>query len=131
MPEQNLPQPADIKRKCPLSVIVIGCLFAAAGAIGFVHHASEFKLHGPPHQDLISVSVIRLLAVVGAVFLFLGNNWARWLLIIWLAFHTVLSAFHSVSQVVMHSLLLGVVAYFLFRPQTSAFFCRRKNPNPD
>jgi hypothetical protein len=128
MPEQNLLQPMDTKRKCPLSVIVIGCLFAAAGAIGIVHHANEFNVHSPEQQDLILVSSIRLLAVVAAVFLFFGHNWARWLLIIWLAFHIVLSAFHSVSQVLMHSLLLGIVAYFLFRPQTSAFF-RRQKPN--
>ena len=43
-------------------------------------------------------------------------------LIVWLAYHVVLSGFHSVSQVVVHSILLGVIAYFLFLLQASAYY---------
>jgi len=113
---------ADVVRKCPPAVIVIAWLSACAGAIGFAYHASEFKLHGPFQHELVLVCFIRLLAVVAAVFMLRGHNWARWLLIAWLGYHIILSAFHTVSQVVVHSLLLGVIAYFLFRPQASAYF---------
>jgi len=126
MPETPLLHQADVVRKCPPAVIVIAWLFACAGAIGFAYHATEFKLHGPFPHALVLVCFIRLLAVVAAVFMLRGHNWARWLLIVWLAYHIVLSAFHTVSQVVVHSLLLGVIAYFLFRPQASAYFRHAK-----
>ncbi len=51
-----------------------------------------------------------------------GRNWARWLLLVWLAFHVILSAFHALFELVVHSLLFAVIAYSLFRPRVSAFF---------
>jgi hypothetical protein len=122
MPENNLVQPTGTNRKCPPSVIVIACLFAAAGTVGLVHHASEYNFHSSLQPDQLLVLLLRLLAVIGAVFMLLGHNWARWLLIVWLAYHVILSGFHNLSQVVIHSLLLVVIAYFLFRPRTSAYF---------
>ena len=52
----------------------------------------------------------------------LARDWARWLLTAWVAYHVVLSAFHSLFELVIHGLLLAVVAYFLFRPAASAYF---------
>jgi hypothetical protein len=51
-----------------------------------------------------------------------GFNWARWLLVVWIAYHVILSAFHSPFEVVIHGLLFGVVVYFLFRRQASVYF---------
>jgi hypothetical protein len=51
-----------------------------------------------------------------------GHNWARWLILVWIAYHVVLSALHSVSEVVVHGLLFVVIAYVLFRPRVSAYF---------
>ena len=51
-----------------------------------------------------------------------GCNWARWLLAAWMAYHVVLSAFHSVTELALHTLLFGAIGYFLFRPQSSAYF---------
>jgi hypothetical protein len=62
------------------------------------------------------------LAILGGVFVFRGSNWARWLLLVWTAYHVGLSAFHALSELAMHSLLFAVVAYFLFRSQASAYF---------
>jgi hypothetical protein len=108
--------------KRPLPVTVISCLFLVAGVIGIAYHATEFKTHGPFQYDLILVCVVRLVAVICAVFMLRASNWARWLLIIWLAYHVILSAFHSTSELIIHSLLLAVIAYFLFRPAASAYF---------
>ena len=109
-----------IAGKRPLSVTIIGLLFIAAGAFGFVYHVSEFK-HAF-HNDLIWVLLVRLMAIVGGVFMLLGKNWARWLILIWMAYHVVLSAFHSRSELITHSLLLVVIAYFLFRPKVVEYF---------
>jgi len=108
--------------KRPLSVTVIGWLFVLAGVIGLAYHASDLVARRPFEYDLVLVSFVRLLAILCGVFLLRGSNWARWGLIIWMAYHVVLSGFHSVLELVMHSVLLALIAYFLFRPEVSAYF---------
>lgn len=119
MPRQH------IMNRRPLSVTVISWLFIAAGAIGLAYHLTEFQ--GQFKYDLVLVCFVRLLAILAGLFMLRGSNWARWLLLVWIVYHVILSAFHSVSELAMHSLLLGVVAYFLFRRQASAYFswCER------
>lgn len=112
----------DTMNTRPLSVTVIGCIFVAAGVIGFAYHVTEFKTQRPFEYGIVWVCFLRLLAILGGVFVLRGNNWARWLLLVWIAYHVILSAFHSLSEVVFHSLLFAVVAYVLFRPQASAYF---------
>jgi hypothetical protein len=111
-----------VKKHRPIAVTVIAWIFLASGLIGLVYHAKDFNSKGPVQFDLVSVSLVRLLAVIGAVFLLRGRNWARWLLVLWLAYHVGLSTLHSTSQTVMHALLLAVIAAFLFRPPASAYF---------
>jgi hypothetical protein len=108
--------------KRPRSVTVISCLFIAAGAIGLAYHATEFKTQRPFQSDLVWVCFVRLLAILCGAFMLRGSNWARWLLIVWIGYHVILSAFHTLFELVMHSLLFAVVAYFLLRPQASAYF---------
>ncbi len=108
--------------KRPVSVTVVAGIFMAAGVMGFVYHVSEFK--SSFEFELVWVCLLRLLAIVGGVFLLRGDNWARWLLLIWMAYHVILSAFHSPVELVMHSVLLVVIVYVLFRPRASAYFRR-------
>jgi hypothetical protein len=110
-----------VKRR-PLSITIIGWLFLGTGTIGLVYHATEFKTQRPVEYDVIWVCIVRLLAILSGVFVLRGSNWARWLLLVWLAYHVILSAFHSLFELAVHGLLLAVIAYFLFRPQTSAYF---------
>ncbi|RPJ61043.1 MAG: hypothetical protein EHM23_08345 [Acidobacteria bacterium] len=108
--------------KRPLAVTIISWLFIVAGAIGLAYHATELTAEGPFDSEVIWVLFVRLLAVAGGVFMLRGYNWARWLLLAWIAYHVILSVFHSLSELVMHTLLLVVIAYFLFRPRVSAYF---------
>jgi hypothetical protein len=108
----------------PVSVAIIGCLFLAAGAVGLAYHATEIRAERLFENDAVWVCLVRLLAMVGGAFLLRGRDWARWLLAAWMAYHIVLSAFHSLEQLLAHCLLFGVIAWFLFRPRTSAFFRR-------
>jgi hypothetical protein len=108
--------------KRPLSVTIIGCLFVAAGVIGFSYHVTEFKTLRPFEYGIVWVCILRLLAILGGVFVLRGHNWARRLLLVWIAYHVILSAFHPLSELVAHSLLFAVVAYVLFRPQATAYF---------
>jgi hypothetical protein len=112
--------------KRPLAVIIIAWVFVAAGVIGLAYHATEFKIARPFENDAVWVCFVRLLAIVGGVFMLRGQNWARWLAIAWMAWHVGLSAFHELSELIMHSVLLVVIAFFLFRPQASAYFREAK-----
>ena len=108
--------------KRPLSITVIGSLFIAAGVVGLAYHAIEFKALRPFQYDVGWVCLVRLLAIVGGMFMLRGSNWARWLLLVWVAYHVILSAFHSLSGALMHTLLFAIVAYFLLRPRAWAYF---------
>jgi hypothetical protein len=114
----------------PPSVTVISCLFIAAGVVGLAYHAGEFTTRPPIEYAL--VCFLRLLAILSGAFMLRGHNWARWLLLAWIAYHVVLSAFHSLSGLVTHGLLFAVVAYFLSRPRVSAYFrgARTVPPRP-
>ncbi len=106
----------------PRSITVISWLFIAAGVIGLAYHATEFKADRPFQYDVGWVCLVRLLAILCGVFMLRGSNRARWLLLVWIAYHVVLSALHSLSELVMHTLLFAIVAYFLLRRRTSAYF---------
>lgn len=109
-------------KKRPLSITIISWLFLAAGIIGFAYHVTEFKAQRPFENDAVWVCLVRLLAILGGAFMLRGSNWARWLLVVWMGYHIVLSVLHSPLQLFVHSLLFAVILYFLFRPQASAFF---------
>ena len=109
-------------KKRPLSVTIIGWLFILVGTIGFLYHANELRSPRRFGSELIWVCVLRLVAIVSGVFLLRGSNWARWVLLIWMAYHVGLGVLHSWSDVLTHSLLLIVIAFFLLRPQASAYF---------
>jgi hypothetical protein len=104
--------------KRPLPVTILGCLFIVAGLVGLVYHLLE----GPLDHWIVLISFVRVIAVVGGVFLLMGHNWARWLMLAWLAFHVVVSAFHSLSESIAHVVLLMVVGYFLVGPPASKYF---------
>src|SRR2546425_4908484 len=116
-------------KKRPLSITISSWLFVAAGVIGLAYHATEFKAQRPFEYDFVWVCFVRLLAILCGVFMLRGSNWARWLLLVWIAFHIILSAFHSLFELVIHSLLFAVVSYFLFRPQASAYLRGTRNGN--
>lgn len=108
--------------KRPLPVTVIGCLYAAAGAMALAYHWTEFKPRHPFSYDIVWISLVRLIAIVSGVYILRGSNWARWLALAWISFHVILSAFHSLPEFAMHSLFCAVSAYFLFRPGAARYF---------
>jgi len=108
--------------KRPFSVVVLSLLMIVAGAFGLVYHIRELNLQHPFQKDVLWVLLLRLLAIVCGVFMLRGSNWARWLTLGWLAYHVVLSMFHSVGEVAAHAILLAVFAFFLFRPRAAQYF---------
>ena len=108
--------------KRPRSITVISCIFLAAGFIGLAYHATEFNARSPFEYDVVWVCFVRLLAILCGVFMLRGSNWPRWLLVVWLGYHVILSVLHTPFELLVHSLLFAGVLYFLFRPQASVYF---------
>ena len=108
--------------KRPLSVTVVSWIFIAAGVVGLTYHATQFKALRPFDYELLGICFIRLLAILCGAFMLRGRNWARWGAVVWLGYHVILSVGHTLFQLLTHSLLLAAIAYFLFRPQASAYF---------
>lgn len=112
--------------KRPLTVIIIACLLMVTGALGIVFHLSDFKAQ-PFQYENVWISLVRLTAIVCGIFMLRGNNWARWLAIVWMAFHVIVGSLHSVREGVVHALFLLLFAYFLFRPEARAYFGRGRS----
>lgn len=108
--------------KRPLLVTIMGCVYIVTGAGGFALHASEIKsLHPFPYDALWPLG-LGVLAVVSGAYMLRGGNWARWLAVAWIAFHVGISAFDATRELIVHSVLLVVIVYLLFRPEATRYF---------
>jgi hypothetical protein len=109
-------------QKRPISVIVISCAFIATGVIGLIFRFNEVATQRPFPYEMAFVFLLCFAAIVCGAFMLQGRNWARWLSLAWMAYHVILSGFHSVFEFTVHGLLLAVLAYFLFRPRATEYF---------
>ena len=111
-------------RTRPFSVIVLSLIMAVVGVIALVYHLTKTDWQHPLRDDVLWIFAVELIAIVCGVFLFRGHNWARWLTVLWLGFHVVIS-FHPLGQFVFHAVLFAMIAYILFRrPETDYFRVR-------
>jgi hypothetical protein len=90
----------------------------AVGAVGCVARFPELMAR---QNNSVWIEVTELLALVAGVFLFRGRNWARWLALVWMAFHVAIS-FPVVRQVVTHSIIFALIAWVLFLPNVRRYF---------
>jgi hypothetical protein len=114
--------------KRPLSITVISWIFIAFGGIALLiallplaDSAAAQRIAETPFEFWL-IQVTQIFAVLCGVFMLYGFNWARWLLLVWVGYHVILSVMHSPLELLLHSLLFAVVLYFVFRPQASAYF---------
>jgi hypothetical protein len=111
-----------MKRR-PLSITIIGWFFIIFGSIALLSGlvpASNLSLEQLKGHWMVHLA--RFLSIVAGLFMLRGHNWARWLLVAWIAFHIVLSALHSTLQLLIHVVIFGVILFFLFRRPASAYF---------
>ena len=114
--------------KRPVTVTILACVLILAGAVGIAYHLSDFGPRHPFEYENVVILLVRVMAIVSGVFLLRGQNWARWLSIAWIAFHLILSFFHSVQEVIVHALVFALFAWFLFRPAARAYFRQPREP---
>jgi hypothetical protein len=112
----------NAERRRPLLVTIIGWVYIVTGVGGFGLHASEIKTLHPFPYDALWPLGLGIVAVVAGVYMLRRNNWARWLAVAWMAFHVGISAFGARRELIMHSVLLVVIAYLLFRPEATRYF---------
>jgi hypothetical protein len=118
----NLTNTMPTKR--PISVNIIAILYLAVGTIGFVYHGYESLRQTAFPSDAYGIEITEFLAIIAGVFMLRGQNWARWLAVAWMAFHVVVSAFHNFREFAIHTLLLALIAWILFRPKAAQYFNR-------
>ncbi|MBO0799214.1 MAG: hypothetical protein J2P31_10385 [Blastocatellia bacterium] len=119
--------------KRPLSVTVISWIFIAVGGIALINSllpltdpSAAWRIADHPYVFWL-IPLIEILAIGSGVFMLYRFNWARWLLVVWIGYHIILSVLHSALQVIVHSLLFAVVLYFLFRPETTTYFREKRS----
>ena len=74
--------------KRPLAVLFLSWLYIAVGTIGFVFNFPKLIAL---QQESIWIELTELLALIAGAFMFRGRNWARWLALVWMAFHIAIS----------------------------------------
>lgn len=104
--------------KRPFSVAFLGWLFIVVGLAALCYHLVKGSLD----FWMIPIALFELTGILAGIFLLKARNWARWLVLIWLAFHVVGRALDSLSSSVPHLLLLIAVGYFLFTQPDSRYF---------
>jgi hypothetical protein len=104
-------------RKPPFSVVVIACLYLIVGVGGFV-----LNLHAFGQPDFYWMEITETVGAIAGVFLLLGQNWARWLALAWMAFHVAIS-FGETGKLVVHSIFLVLIAWVLLRQEAREYFC--------
>lgn len=106
----------------PLSVTIVSWIYIVTGIGGIAFHATEFKLHHLFELDAILPLAVRLLAIVAGIFMLRGQNWARWLAIMWIGYHVVWGSLQSLQAGIVHVILFAVFAYLLFRTPANRYF---------
>ncbi len=110
--------------KRPLSVVLISCLFITTGTMGIIYQTAELK-QMTTNPEMILVLVVRLLAIIGGVFALRGANWARWLLLAWIAYHVAISFFHTSAELIMHVVVTIITMAALFHPKANIYFRKK------
>ncbi len=106
----------------PLSVTILAWLYIVTGVGGVVLHAAEFKTLHPFAWDALLVELVSAAAVIAGVYMLRGRDWARWLALAWIAFHVIVSAFHTARELAIHGLLCAVFAFVLLRRPARLWF---------
>ena len=101
---------------------ILACVYIAVGTVGFVYHFNEFLHRSAFHYGFIWIELVEIIAILCGVFLLRGQNWARWVAVAWIAFHVIVSAFHSLGQFAIHLLFCAVIAWLVFRPAAGRYF---------
>ncbi len=106
--------------KRPFEVTILGWLFIAVGIVASAHNLWTGRMD----RWMVLIVIVEVIAMVGGIYLLRGANWARWLLLAWLAGHVIAVAFDPSRFPLPHLVLLLIIGYVLLRPPVSTYFQR-------
>ena len=106
--------------KRPVLVTLVSVALILSGAAGLAFHAAEFGTAS--RGEYLLIMLVRLLAIVAGGFMLRGENWARWLSMLWISAHVAISAFHPWPELVIHVVVFAVFAFALFRADAAKYF---------
>lgn len=104
--------------------MIVSVLFVVVGIVAFVYHFTDFFADDVKWSDVLIVELVRLVAIVCGVLLFMSVGWARWLAVVWLLYHVIIGAMHSPSEMIAHIVILLLIAVLLFVASSTRFFRR-------
>jgi hypothetical protein len=108
--------------KRPVPVTIVGVLFILVGVVTTGLHMLEFRAHPPTWLMAVGVCAVGVLGVVAGLYLLQGQDWARWLALLWMGFHVALSIFDPVGKLIFHGALFIFFAYILLGRQAREYF---------
>lgn len=118
----------------PLSITILAWAFVAVCTVGLVYHLvprpGAALDEAVREQGFVWVLGVRLLGVLGGLYVLGGYNWARWLLVVWLGYHVILSGLHSPLKMAVHGALFAVLLWVFFRGPASAYFRTNRQRQP-
>ncbi|MGB7433968.1 MAG: hypothetical protein WBR26_15775 [Candidatus Acidiferrum sp.] len=106
----------------PISVTIVASVYIAVGVLGFAFHLREILAQHALHYDGLLTELIELVSLVAGIFLLRGQNWARWVALLWIGFHVVLSAFHAFHEFAIHAVICVLITWALFHPEATRYF---------
>ena len=113
-------------KKRPIVITILAVLLMGIGVFGLVGDYLNFKSLAAEHYEILWIAGVHLLAIVAGAFILQGHNWARWLAMAWIMFHVAISFLHSVQEVMVHSIVLALFAWCLFRGPAGRYFANRQ-----
>ena len=99
------------------SLVAVGVIFLAIGALDIARGLAPLFTSAPRWHmaaDDVEVLLTGIVAMIGAVYVMRGQNWARWLLAVWMAFHVVISVGEP-RKLIIHLVIFGFITFLLFR----------------
>jgi hypothetical protein len=108
----------------PISVTVLAWLFIAVGVIAFVRNSPGI-LH--LQKDSFLIEFVELAGLTAGIFMLRRQNWARWLAIVWMAFHVAVAAFFHFQGLLLHILIFAGITLLLLRADSAGYFRRTRS----
>jgi hypothetical protein len=107
--------------KRPLSVTFVAWLYLVVNVVALARHYSDVL--PPHHAEDLWIDLVRALGVLAGAFVLRGADWARWLAIVWMAFHVWVGWLNGWVPALVHSGFFVLILYLLFlRPDSRSWF---------
>ena len=109
----------------PFAVTVLSWLFVAIGAVALGMDVRFALAHGGGINEAL-IFPVHALAIVAGAFMLLGADWARWLAVLWMAFHVGVTVLNAWRGFAFHAIIFAGITYLLFRADARAWFHTEK-----